>query len=131
MNDDLQKALAVILAKTTSAIDTGVTFLSDQLPDVIRQLLIWHAVYSALMFFSAVLLGIGAAVAARKFFKAGRAESERHGFTDETGYYCGMVVSGVIALIFGRVAMGHLTWLKIILAPKLYLIEYAASLVTK
>ena len=38
MNDKLQEALVEIINKATTGIDNTVSFLSDQLPDVVQQL---------------------------------------------------------------------------------------------
>lgn len=126
MNDDLQKALTIILQKTTAAATAGVDFLSEQLPDVVRQLLIWHAAQSAIR--CAIYLALAALLcyAAKRLW--------RHAYTlqedsDERAWTCiGAFVAAIIALIWLFVAANNLEWLQIWLAPKLYLVEYTAAI---
>ena len=44
MNEELQKALGVLLNKANDGIDAASGFLASELPDVIQQLLMWHGV---------------------------------------------------------------------------------------
>lgn len=122
MNEQLQTALAEILSRATQGIDAGTQFLSAQLPDVIQQLLVWKASKSALL----TLLGvIGLAVLwkiAERTYKAVVGDDDLK------------VHPEVMFLIFltlpalGCAALMSFDWLQILIAPKLYLIEYAASL---
>lgn len=44
MNELLQKALVDIITKTTTGMETAISFLSSELPDVIYQLLMWKMI---------------------------------------------------------------------------------------
>lgn len=120
MNDQLQTALADIIGKTTNAISTGVSFLQAELPDVIHQLLMWKAVQSG-VFFAALLLLFALGVwSASKVFRHGQKE----GYGAEAfAMFPGAFAAGCLIAVFHNLA-----WLQIIIAPKVYLIEYAASL---
>jgi len=130
MNDDLQKALAEILNKTTQGVEAGVGFLQRELPDVVQQLLIWHGIRSAFYFLIAVVVSGALAKIAFTLWDAGKAYTTKNLWDEGKGWrFFGAAVSGVFALLTGFIAINTLAWLQILLAPKLYLIEYAASLV--
>lgn len=129
MNDDLQKALAEILNKTTQGVEAGVGFLQRELPEVVQQILIWHGVKSAIFFSIGLGMLIGALWGAKKFWRAGCAAHEENEYADQEGYVVGFCACAVASTVGATVLLANITWLQILLAPKLYLIEYAASLV--
>lgn len=120
MNEELQKALATLLAKTTSAAEAGVSFLQAELPEVIRQLLMWKAIESAAHM--VVLIGLTwlCVYAARRAWTYGRDEG--------SGVEAFAMIPAMAAGLSGYLAIRQIDWLQIIVAPKVYLIEYAASL---
>lgn len=132
MNDQLQKALAAILERAIQGMDTSIAFLTAQLPDVIHQLLLYKLVLSAITFGVCVGALIFLLVL---FFRTWRpfivafhdtsSASESSAF----GYGFLLVILGLLIFFAGVVTANNLTWLKIWLAPKLFLIEYAASLI--
>ena len=56
MNESLQQALISIITKVTSGIDTSISFLSQQIPDVIQQLLVYNFWISIIHFAVATIL---------------------------------------------------------------------------
>ena len=124
MNEQLQQALLMILNQTVDAVKAGTTFLMAQLPDVIQQLLIWKAVESGIWFGLGVLttgLAVYGWVKVRKFWLG-----------DSIDMCAMLVITSLILSTAGLCTLFHnLTWLQILVAPKIYLIEYAASLVKK
>lgn len=119
MNEQLQQALLVIIHKTTNAVGASIDFLSGQIPDVIHQLLVWHAVKSGLLctlFLVATSLVI---------FAVYKIEKKTQPIDRGIPSMVGIVVS--IFLLFG--ASQNFEWLQILVAPKIFLIEYATSLV--
>lgn len=131
MNDELQKALAAILSKTTNALEAGVNFLQAELPDVIRQLLVWHATKSAIHFVLTTLVCAALVTVSVKFFKAAKGYKPKNIYDDPVFQWMACAASGVFAFFALMTAMNMLDWLQILVAPKLYLIEYAASLAKK
>ena len=120
MNEELQKALAALLAKTTSAAEAGASFLQAELPEVIQQLLMWKAVESGVHFLLAAIATGLLVWGAKRFWQWCRAEDS---------YMESLVMLPAIAAsVFAVIAMSSLDWLQILIAPKVYLIEYAASL---
>lgn len=125
MNDQLQQALGAAIGKATTAVEAGASFLAAEIPDVIRQLLLWKAISSAIYFLlSMALIGLvvwGARFAARWAAK----QSGDDGVFAVLGIIPASVVLGIAAMLFS------LDWLQILVAPKFYLVEYAAQLVRK
>ncbi len=132
MNEQLQQALTAILNKTMQGVDAGVSFLSSELPDVLHQLLLFKLVYSSVQM--VIFIGLVAAFAwsamaysktENKTFKEKIGSSEMPTFPVVLYFMIGSLVCVVfvIAIFFDLE-----TIIKIWLAPKIYLIEYAASL---
>lgn len=124
MNEQAQKILVDLLQKASNGIDSAVSFSQAQIPDVIQQLLMWHVVSSAAIQVACVL---GIIILCWLAVKVARVMSKN---IDDIDFmmviHCAIAVIIIILLI---VICFHFDWLKIWLAPKLYLIEYAASLV--
>ena len=119
MNEELQKALLSILNSTINAATAAKEFLIAETPEVVRQLLMWKAAEAAVISFA---LLIGVALVVVPWWK------NRKWCLHELGplnFFPGFAV--FILLFF---ALGNfLIMLQIIIAPKIYLLEYAASLV--
>lgn len=171
MNEQLQQAMAAFIKTMISTFNTASEFATDQLPEVIQQLLTWNFTHSLLMFFVGVVMLLSSVVLfdkASKYVenktnllhvqkqKASKAyESEepwtyRFGECEynasvkypseeykkimnkkvEPGGVDVMRVSGCcIATLSFFTIFGNLDWLKIMVAPKVWLIEYAANMV--
>ncbi|STH60706.1 Gene 34 protein [Escherichia coli] len=139
MEEQANKILVELLQKASNEIDAAVPFSQAQIPDVVHQLLIWSFVHSALFQVAGLLLLI-AAIKLPSFARTERNNGERWTSFDgrpNDGRFISSVyydICTVFVPIFGSI-MGVLIiafnfeWLKIWLAPKLFLIEYAASLV--
>ena len=149
MNEQLQQALLAILNKAMSGVEAGVSFLSAEIPDVIHQLLMWKMVSSGvgllLILFSVAILTRMAvrgvriitrhSVASSTYIRnTGEIEKQARATMDDLSpklpvaifSIAGCLVSWLVLLI-GGIPLGFVM-LKIWLAPKIYLIEYAASL---
>lgn len=124
MNETLQKAVAVMIEKAISGIDTATNFLAAEIPDVIHQLLMWNLVKSVLIVglcFSFLLISGAVAYKTEKSAKAAK----------------DYLTTGFPTFIFSIFGIGPLVImllslfeaLKIWIAPKVWLIEYAAELV--
>lgn len=136
MNEQLQQALTVIINKTMNGVDAGVNFLSAEIPEVIHQLLIWKMVESLAAFIAGVLLIIGTAWFLYKHTRQVKVDQYRMKPTwilDGSGEVhpgiIGVAIGSMFTIGFGIDGVTNLTWLQICLAPKLFLVEYAASLV--
>lgn len=146
MNDQLQKVLADIIAKVTSGADAVVEFSKQQLPEVLQQLLMWHFISNLLSFIiPLVLLTICLTVSVRFWVKVPKQDSRDKDdrcpwiadeYRDKAHmlyfkYWLPGYALPAASFILGIITLcnSNLVWLKIALAPKLYLLEYAASLI--
>lgn len=137
MNEQLQQALTAILNKTMSGVDAGVNFLSAEIPDVIHQLLLWKMVESLLIFIGGLILLVICSVFVYKQTRRVKTGEGTYGsykanfVFDSDGDHpgiIGVISVAVFGLGFGIGGICNLNWLQIWIAPKIYLIEYAASL---
>ena len=117
---NVNDAVVLIINKAVSGIDTATAFLSQQIPDVIQQLLIWNAVKSALLCLLGVLFIVAYFKAARRFIKENDNDSDC--VMASVGVGIIPTTSGLLLIIC------NFDWLQIMLAPKVWLIEYAAKL---
>ena len=123
MSEQLQTALAEMLGKANAGIDAGASFLQAQLPDVIQQLLMWKAVASGLSCLLSVALFIAIIYGYCRLVRWDMATQKYDkGFASFMAG--GAVLIGLIIASF----LFSIAWLQILIAPKIYLIEYAASL---
>ncbi len=129
MNEELQKALSELVQKSINGIDTTTSFIEAELPDYIYQLLMWHSISQLIYFVFGLSLLLSAAAVLRwlvpaqqRWIDSGREYGDRG---------LSYILTGVI-LIF-LLALGscylNIEWLKIWIAPKVWLIEYAAGLI--
>ena len=135
MSDKLESVLIDAIQKTQAGIGDAVDFAVTQSPEVIQQLLMWKAIESVvncvvgLLCFAAIYLFV-------RFVKNyPQPESFREGnlvwwdkgeLNPTTVVFGGM---GIIALSICGIFLINITWLKIWIAPNLYLVEYAASMI--
>lgn len=124
----MQDALVSIIQQTQKGIDASVSFLSEQIPDVVQQLLVWkfaQSIVIALLMFSFVFTYL-------KLFKFVWNYTSKHfdGYDrgPARGFY-GFLGGFAAMLCFGVGVENSMNALQIYIAPKVYLIEYAASLV--
>lgn len=137
INDQLQQSLSQILDQAVSGVQAGVSLISAELPDVIHQLLLWKMIESLIWCVVGVVFTV---VAIRWFVKSsGRGQEDGRKYKptlthDEFGDIAPWIPVSILPLL-AIVAIAHstinITWLQILIAPKVYLIEHAASLVTK
>ena len=119
MKEELQNALTEILRGVLSAKD----FVLAELPEVVTQLLTWKMYESIIWFIFGIISIIIVIVVNCKTFK------QSWKITVEVGApaILANIIGSVIALIAISSIM-NLDWLQITVAPKVYLIEYVASL---
>lgn len=143
MNGQAQEVLTEMLQRVLNGVDSAVEFSQAQIPDVVEQLLMWRMLQSLfpMLFFS--FLTIILTYTTYRFMKTEgwveveqkrRKEADKQYRENQADYILGVEISAytsltlsvVSALIF--VCNLNLTWLQIWIAPKLYLLEYAAEL---
>lgn len=132
VNNNLQDALATLINKTVTGADAATSFLQQQVPDVIHQLLVWKMVEAGVTIASLLLLFIAAFVVFWKWYKYANARKE------ECSWDVSALVAWGVSLTFSIGVLGipavivivssATTALQIWIAPKVWLIEYAAKL---
>ena len=130
MNEQLQLAISTLIQTSLNAIDKGTAFLSNQIPEVIQQLLLWKAVASFIEFSSGIFLigGIFAwLIYQYKYWTTTVTTpwgTKTIRFEASSGPFSLLNIPLIIPLLYGSSCI-NLIWLQIWIAPKLYLIEYA------
>jgi len=142
MNEQMQQALIKIIEKANSGVDASINFLGDQLPDVVHQLLTWGLLSSVVSCFVCVFVVMAGAITLKKTFAA--IESAKDKKQTNWAYYIyssgitgsiegGAVMSILLSIILSGISImafivNMFDALKIVFAPKIWLIEYAATL---
>ncbi|MCZ8996023.1 hypothetical protein [Escherichia albertii] len=148
MEEQANKILVELLQKASNGIDAAVSFSQAQIPDVVHQLLLWNMVDSLIKTLIAILtIPLVFWFMKKQYQKVEIGIFDNEGWLWEKGkpkYKPTMIweSNGEISFLILPLAavfvlwvsfiiavVTNMTWLKIWLAPKLYLIEYAASLV--
>lgn len=141
MNEQLQKSLAQVIEQATSGVQAGVSFLSAELPDVIHQLLMWKMVESLAMCIAGFVIasvmtyffikhsGVGAKTNESDSRWRTHRATLTHGEDGDIAPWIPVTVIVPVLTALLCASLVNLDWLKIWIAPKVYLIEYAASLV--
>ena len=141
MNEQLETQLVEILQSVSTSVGDAKEFIIAELPDVVQQVLSWYTVLSVVENILAILLLIVIGYMIRNMILKPKSMNtanlvQRLSFMKdpyaENGIEYSPAVLLVIAVTFGLflVAMSKLNivFLKILIAPKLWLIEYAATL---
>ena len=125
MNEQANKILADLLQKASNGIDAAVSFSQAQIPDVIHQLLVWN--FAVSIIFS--LLGAASFAAAQYGVWRGIKYLRKKWAGDDFIEHPEVILmAGLWFVTLSPLSWIDLVWLKIWLAPKLYLIEYASHL---
>jgi hypothetical protein len=145
MNEQLQIELARLVGMLNEGAEKVAEFGAEQIPIVLQQLLLWHWTAS----FFAFLFGLAMVVVPilmRNAFKRNlkfASDAKRNGddwaildgfktissFRHDLMVFINGTLPWVCVVIGLVVALSNFVWLKILLAPNLYLLEYAAGLV--
>ena len=142
---EIKVVLAQMITSIMSGAGTAVDFAVQQAPDVIKQLIVFNLVY----LWALVLFGVGCLYSVIVYWRWARVDSQREhlcavemtyernagkvsrAFSDTDVYYVigtlyTVIVGGMLGLTMFLGNIGEA--LKITLAPKVWLIEYAVQL---
>lgn len=128
MNKVLETALTDLITKSVQGIDAAGKFLLTEIPEVIQQLLMWHGVYNFILFLVGMIFLTTFCIIDFKFFKVCRKEAEKN---EDGGAYRVFALVNMFGGFFSSIFLSellNLQWLKIWIAPKVWLLEYAAAL---
>jgi hypothetical protein len=129
MNEQLQQALTEVLNKTVEATGKATDFLIAELPDVIQQLLMWKMAESLIVFVvSLAAIVAGPSMACYTWRKLDEYYHREKGKGNHrVEWLCPVSLFWLVLTLPGSLCI-NITWLQIWIAPKVYLLEYAASL---
>lgn len=125
MNEELQNALVQVISDFTSTTSAAKDFMVAELPDVVTQLLWWKGIESFISF----LFCIGILLGLQWSGKAIRNSLDPDDYEYTFNKGLALVLQIIATLGMTSIALGQTAWLQIMVAPKLYLIEYTAKLV--
>jgi len=126
MNIELEKALTDLINKSLSGIDAAKDFLSAEVPDVLTQLLMWHGVYNFVLFCVGIMGLCLIFYGNYRQFKWWKKELNGN---DSMGEHPEVMLNLFqIFIIFPCVLSINLEWLQVWIAPKVWLLEYAAKI---
>ncbi len=121
MNEALQNTVNDILQGAIAQATKGAEFLQEQIPDVVQQLLAWKLAEASIKTVLGVLGIVAVVWAGKRLWRWVRNED------------CGMepMVAFLVLPLFPCIALASnfLDAVKIVVAPKVWLLEYAAGLV--
>lgn len=124
MNEQLNNALVDLINKVAAGADALVAFSAEQIPEVLHQLLVWHFTTSLIHFLTGLVLmlvvPVGGGVLMHK---------KRNSWWVVDGFPLLIVFLFTSFSIGFLMTYSNLTWIKVWLAPKLFLLEYGASLI--
>lgn len=142
LSNTLQTDAAALIEKALSGIDQATGFLQAEIPDYVYQLLLWKGVESFITFIlclvvtgSWIFYGI---VKPIKMISKDLKDREQNFFVSAHAYNNGKVEVDFSALLlllnvfilFPLLGLiNNLEWLQIWIAPEVWLVEYAATLV--
>ena len=120
MHEHLSKAVADLILTTISTADEAKIFILSEMPEVVSQLLLWGALQS-LLIFCAFLIPLAAVLYV--FYRAYKDSTLPNKKMTEGTIVC-LIVCALFAIGFSSLALSNLEWLQILVAPKVYLLEY-------
>lgn len=138
MNEQLNETVVALVERAVGAIDAGADFLAGEIPLYVQELLVWEAFsngFLALFFLALCALSVHAV--RRGFFHArecvkhneGVGVSYGRGYRNQDGGYVLMIVgvcSGILWM--GLCASAVHQMMYVVVAPRVYLVEYVAKL---
>lgn len=134
--EKLQVALADAVNKSVQVAGDAKDFLVAQLPDVVRQLLMWKAAESIWKMLLPGLALLVIAKAAKRLRQYAETHKWKYADQDNDSTAFGQILAWVmahVAIMFAAIfflCSLNLTWLQIWIAPKVYLVEYMRSMVS-
>ncbi len=125
MNETLQNAVAELLKKTLSSVESAGAFLASETPEYVNQLMNWHFISSLALFILFILLSIALVVAGVYFSKFAMSLEK-----DKEEVLALTIVVPLFSFVLCVVGiLNNLAWLQIMIAPKVWLVSYITGLI--
>ena len=124
---ETDQQLAEILKKGLEAAEKTGNFVVEQAPDLIQQLIVWKT--CEYIFW--ILISIAFLFSVYKWHKSAmKRYGDLDGFIDEPEFFIYCIYAIAVIVIFGiALFTSFFNLLQILLAPKIWLIEYASQLI--
>ena len=119
--DILNQRLDSILSFIETSMKSGAAFAQDQAPDVIQQLLAWKFYVHLIQFSFGIFVFLCCAYAGYRFIKWAIGDA-----VEELVPISLLLLLPMLGAVF--MLMEGIKFIEILVAPKLYLLEYASSL---
>jgi flagellar biosynthesis protein FlhB len=128
MTPELEKCLTEITQGVLNSVDKIKSFSEYQLPEYISQLMTWHVMKSFFSLTISFMFLFITFILIKKTFKLAGCTDEKGEHSEST--IIKMIIYVVLAIVTIVIACANfdLTWLKIWIAPKVWLIDYATGL---
>ena len=124
MNEELLKQLIPIAEVTKEGILKGVEIAQQQVPELINQILVWCFIKSLFSF----IIGVCCLVSLIWLFRLAPKwwKEANYNPTFKTIF---SIMWGIIGTIGGIIGITDWIWIKILVAPKLFLVDYLTNLI--
>jgi len=127
MNDQAKEIITQMLQRVLDDVDTAADFAAQEVPIVVEQLLMWDMVESMLRCVAALaILFVWVLITMKSYYGENAWLKTPCGYNEDAVFV--HALSTIILGIFFLILI-DLDWLKIWIAPKLYLLEYGAALI--
>lgn len=132
---ELDKSLAFLIEGTTEKGGKLVDWLYEQAPEIVTQLLVWKGIESLINFILGIILIVVPSLLLIKFIPKLKDSIYKFNIKENDKFIIFIILSliaSAIALIPTQISGWsslNLTWLKIYLAPKVYLLEYVVEVI--
>lgn len=136
MNEEIVKQIIPVLEKSKEGIIKGIEIAQEQFPQLIEEIIRWNLAFHLIWF----LVGLAAIIPLVKCFKKAmrvlgqelKRDKDEGAHSWDVGPSMEVGLGATGAFIFLLVSfsniIGHLEWVKILVAQRLFLIEYFANL---
>jgi len=126
MKEELTTQLVPLLAEIREWLTSAVEFGQEQMPLVLREILWWHGIKSAMLFCFFALIVVAMGCYGKSFWtrlvKLSKEEGEP--------YILFCIPYAAVFVIFCFVMLDCTTWLQILIAPRLFLLEYLKTFIS-
>lgn len=144
----MNEQLLVALSQMVESVNDGVSLLSSEMPFVIQELLLWKLLYHFATFLVGISLMIYTLYSVVGFWKKNcgvgvqtgeslsgyplyKATMTHDKFGEDNGNLPPISIAVFFVVLISQIigwSLFNVTWVQILIAPKLFLVEYTASL---
>ena len=123
MNEELKQKANDLLIKLINGLDEGASMVMPELPELLEQLLLWRMFEHSIDALTLLIIAGGCVWFVFEMFKI-----KSEGVDEDTLKGIGIILFGIASAALSAFGFSQLLQVaKILIAPKLYLIQYAAE----